>query len=86
MLEAMSCGCPVVISNVGSVSEVAGDAALLFTSGNIKEAAEHLGNVISDNKIRQELVNKGLERVKLFAWENTAKKTLEVLEQIGRKL
>ncbi|MBU4349103.1 glycosyltransferase family 4 protein [bacterium] len=81
-LEAMACGTPVVASNISSIPEVVGDAALLFDPYNINEMASAIYRAITDKNLRQELVQKGFERVKKYSWENTAKEILGVFEEV----
>lgn len=79
VLEAMACGIPVVASRGNSLEEVGGDAAVYVDPENIGEIAEGIYRVIHDASLRSELVNKGLERVKLFSWEKCAEETRLVL-------
>lgn len=81
ILEAMSCGCPVVSSNRGSLPEVGGDAALYFDPYDINDMVKKISSVLDDEKIRQKLIEKGLKRYKQFSWRKLAKKTLEVYKQ-----
>jgi glycosyltransferase involved in cell wall biosynthesis len=83
VLEAMQFGCPTVISDVSSLPEVGGDASLYFDPQNASDIAEKLDEVISDEKLRAEMVKKGYNQVKKFSWEKTAKETLKVLEELG---
>lgn len=72
-LEAMACGTPVLVSNVSSLPEVVGDAGFLvdpFSVDSIKEGIEIL---IKDEGKRNELSKLGMERVKLYTWDNAAK-------------
>jgi glycosyltransferase involved in cell wall biosynthesis len=82
ILEAMASGTPVVASNVTSIPEVAGDAALLFDPHDIDEMAEKVHNVLKDENLQKSLISKGLERVKEFTWKRTAEKVLEVINSI----
>ena len=82
ILEAMTLGAPVITSNVSSMPEVAGNAALLIDPNNPEELAESILKVISDRQLRQDLIDKGKTRASLFSWENTAKKTLEAYRSI----
>jgi glycosyltransferase involved in cell wall biosynthesis len=79
-LEAMACGVPVLTSNVCSLPEVAGDAALLVTPLDVEEIAEGIRRLVWDSTLRVQLREKGLRRAKLFSWEETALKTSRVLE------
>jgi glycosyltransferase involved in cell wall biosynthesis len=82
-LEAMASGVPVVVSNVSSMPEIAGESAVLVDPNSIDSIASGLLKVLTDNNLRNDMIKKGLERAKLFTWENTAKKTLEVIESLG---
>jgi len=81
-LEAMACGTPVVTSNVSSLPEVVGDAALLVDPENVEEIASAIEKVLTDEKLREELIRKGFERVKRFSWEKTARETIEVYKSV----
>lgn len=81
-LEAMACGCPVVVSNVASLPEVCGDAAYYVDSYNVESIAEGIHKVLTDETLRKRLIEKGLERVKLFSWEKSAKEHIKIFEEI----
>jgi glycosyltransferase involved in cell wall biosynthesis len=83
-LEAMASGCPVIVSNRGSLPEVVGDAALLIDPENIGSLVSALQRVLSTPSLRDALVQKGLARVKGFSWTSTAMKTLELYDQVVR--
>lgn len=73
IIESFRCGVPVITSNITSMPEVAGDAALLvdpFDEGSISRA---MSAIVSDERLRKELIQKGFERARLFNWDNTAK-------------
>jgi len=72
ILEAMACGTPVITSNFGAMKEVANNAALLINPNNPIEISEGIHRLINDENLRQRLINKGLERVKMFSWTKTA--------------
>lgn len=84
-LEAMACGCPVISSNAASLPEVIGDAGLLADPRNDSEWIELITNVLSDEKLYHYMVEKGLKRSKQFSWDATAKKTIEVYQEINQK-
>ena len=82
VLEAMKYGCPVITSNVSSLPEAGGDAALYVDPKSIDDIASKIKLLIADKKLRQELIRKGYEQVKKFSWEKTARETLRVLGSI----
>lgn len=84
VIEAMQNGCPVIISNVSSLPEAGGDAALYVNPEDSKDIASKIDTLLSDEKLRDQLVKKGYEQVKKFSWEKTAKQTLDVLKQIAK--
>lgn len=81
-LEAMACGTPVITSNTSSLPEVVGDAGILVNPYNTKDLANAIYKVLSDKTLRGSMKVKGLERVKRFSWENTARRTLEVFQDV----
>ena len=78
-LEAMACGCPVIVSNNSSLPEVAGDAGILVDPYSVTQLAGSVQMILTDKELRGELIKKGLKRAKQFSWETTARKTLETL-------
>lgn len=81
VLEAMAAGTPALVSNTSSLPEVVGDAGLLVDPQNSDDIAQGIQKVLTDKKLREELVKKGRERVKKFTWEKTAREILEVIEE-----
>ncbi|MDP5017961.1 MAG: glycosyltransferase family 4 protein [Dolichospermum sp.] len=81
VLEAMACGTPVITSNISSLPEVAGDAAILINPYNIEEITAAMKIIINDSETRKQLSEKGLERANQFSWEKTGLATVEVLKQ-----
>ncbi|AUS99244.1 glycosyl transferase family 1 [Nostoc sp. CENA543] len=82
VLEAMTLGAPVVSSNTSSIPEVAGDAAILIDPQDPMQLAESILKVISDRQLRQDLIDRGKARAKLFSWERTARETLNAYRTI----
>jgi len=82
ILEAMQNECPVVTSNVSSLPEAGGDAALYFDPNDTDDIAEKIEKVISDPKLREEMVRKGKEQIKKFSWEKSAKEVIRVFETL----
>jgi glycosyltransferase involved in cell wall biosynthesis len=82
-LEAMACGCPVVTSDVASLPEVCGDAAYYINPYNVESIAEGIHKVLTDRNLRQNLIERGLERSKLFSWEKSAREHIKVFEEVS---
>lgn len=80
VLEAMKYGCPVLTSNVSSLPEAGGDAALYFNPKDPADIARQIKRVIEDPKLRTAMIEKGKAQIKKFSWEKTARQTLKVLE------
>jgi glycosyltransferase involved in cell wall biosynthesis len=80
VLEAMSCGTPVVTSSVSSMPEVAGDGALLVDPDDIPGLAEVLARVVHDASLRQDLSRRGQVQAASFSWERCARDTLRVYQ------
>ena len=81
VLEAMACGTPVITSNVSSLPEVAGDAAILINPYNPGEITAAMTTIINDSETRKQISEKGLRRANQFSWEKTGLATVEVLKQ-----
>lgn len=81
-LEAMACGVPIITSNVSSLPEVAGDAALLVDPHSETELANAILRLAGNSEIRHALRAKGLARAAEFSWERTVAETLAVYGQV----
>ena len=82
ILEAMACGTPVITSSTSAMPEIAGEKGILtdpYQPGKIAEAILKLEN---DSVYRESQISYGLERIKLFSWENTAKSVLEIYKEL----
>ncbi len=84
VLEAMSCGAPVVTSNRTSLPEVAGQGAILVDPTNVAQLAEAMNRVVTNKPFRDELRAKALGQAANFSWERTAVKTRLIYEEIIR--
>ncbi|OLN32160.1 glycosyltransferase family 4 protein [Desulfosporosinus metallidurans] len=82
VLEAMACGTPVAASNTSSIPEVAGDAAMLFDPQDEEEMSKIVTGILESRETREELSLKGLERAKMFTWENTLMRTMEIYKEV----
>ena len=83
-LEAMRCGTPVVVSNRPVFPEVLGDASMKVDPAQPADIARGILAVIRDAGLRESLVARGLERARGYRWEETARRTLAVFEEVGR--
>ncbi|MFH0749517.1 MAG: glycosyltransferase family 1 protein [Candidatus Gottesmanbacteria bacterium] len=86
VLEAMAQGCPVVVSSVSSLPEIAGKAGIYVTPEDVPSIVKGLLIAVRQRNLIQgrARVKKGLEQVKKFTWEEAAKQTLEILERVGK--
>jgi glycosyltransferase involved in cell wall biosynthesis len=80
VVEAMACGCPVITSNVSSLPEVAGDAAVLVDPASADEITEAIASLWCDEPRRGALRARGLQRAGGFTWERTARETAAVYD------
>ena len=80
-LEAMACGTPVVASNVSSLPEVLGDAAVQVNPANVFEIARGITEVLLDESLRSALVRCGHERASRFSWERSAREVLAIYHE-----
>jgi alpha-1,3-rhamnosyl/mannosyltransferase len=85
LVEAMACGVPVICSNVSSLPEVAGHAALLFDPHDANQLAKHMASLVTEDSMRKGLINLGHERSKHFSWERAAEQVYEILGRFAKK-
>lgn len=81
-LEAMACGCPTLVSNVASLPEICGNAALYCDPYNTEDIANKMHQLLTDHKLRDKLIKNGFEQVQKFKWENTAKAFVDVIQKV----
>jgi glycosyltransferase involved in cell wall biosynthesis len=72
IIEAFQSGVPVITSSVTSMPEVAGNAALLVNPFSVEEIASAMYDVLSNSHLREELIRRGFERVKLYSWDRSS--------------
>lgn len=82
-LEAMACGTPVVTSNVSSLPEVVGDAALLVDPTDPKAIADAITRVLDDEALRTTLRERGLARARQFSWERSVRRIREIYQEVA---
>lgn len=81
-LEAMACGTPTITSFSSSLGEVSGGASLQVDPYNITDISMAIEQILTDKNLREDFVQKGIEHVKKFNWEKTAKRYLELFRQL----
>lgn len=81
-LEAMQCGTPVVTSNVSSIPEIVGDAALLINPYSVEQISDSILTLLADGDEWQKRSLMGMEKAKEYSWHKTAEKTLEVYKKV----
>ena len=82
ILEAMACGTPVVASGIPALREVAGEAAYLVDPDFSENIAEGISRVLTDERLREDLKIRGLDRARQFSWGRCARETWKVLENL----
>lgn len=88
VLEALACGCPTITTDVSSLPEVTGDAALLVPSGATGELSQAIYQALTDSSLNTKLRQRALQRAQIFSWTMTAHKILSLLEDaaLGQSL
>ena len=81
-LEAMACGTPVLTSNISSLPEVVGDAAVLVDPYNPRSIADGMELILTDTELRETLKERGLKRVRQFSWQESVTRVRNIYEQI----
>jgi glycosyltransferase involved in cell wall biosynthesis len=82
VLEAMACGAPCIISDRGSLPEIAGGAAKEIDPDDVGELANAMAGVLNDDQLQEQFRQKGYERVVDFSWERCARETLAVYRRV----
>ena len=82
VLEAFACNTPCLLSNGGSLPEVGGDAALYFDPQNADEIEQSLKKILNNKTLRDDLIQKGTQRLQKFSWENTYNQTINFYKSL----
>jgi len=82
VLEAMSCGTPVVVSNTSSLPEIIGTAGLAFSPNNLDQLIKSIHQILEDRILQQTLSKQSLLQATKFSWHKTAQETLKIFEQL----
>jgi len=81
VVEAMACGCPVIVSDIPTLREVVGDAGIFALPGDVPAFSEALARFAQSPALQREYSLAGIERAKTFSWKRCARETLEVLRE-----
>ena len=84
LLEAMACGCPVIASDLPTIRETAGDAALFVDAEDSDGWAAALNEVLGSGALRESLIERGLRHADAYTWEETARKTMMAYRGVAR--
>lgn len=82
-LEAMNCGCPVVVSGRGSLPEIVGTAGLVLPADDVDAWADGLGRVLGDTAVREAMIAAGRVQAARFSWREAAEKTRMLYERLA---
>ncbi len=86
LLEAMSCGCPVISSNVSSLPEVVGEAAIQVNPHDIDGLVQAVQEVLTNKDLRKKMIQEGFRQAHKFSWGYAAQETLQVYQEVEEKL
>jgi glycosyltransferase involved in cell wall biosynthesis len=79
LLEAQTCGCPVISSNAASMPEVLGDSAIYFNPTNISEIQDAMYQIIDNKQLQNSLIDKGFLNINRFSWDKSADKLYNII-------
>jgi glycosyltransferase involved in cell wall biosynthesis len=85
MLEAMACGVPVITSNTSSMPEIADEAALIIDPFKPEEITDGILKILSNEKFKLDLIEKGFKQAARFTWKSMAEKVLNLYKEINQK-
>lgn len=81
-LEAQACGCPIAISDIPVFKEIYKDTALYFDPLDVDDIAKKIEEIINNENLRHELIEKGLKNASEYTWENSAKSFFDILDKV----
>jgi len=84
-LEAMACGCPVLVSNISSLPEVCADVALYCDPYSPQDIARRIDELLSNEELKKKLSYRGIRHSSNFTWSRCARETLLLIEKVLEK-
>lgn len=84
-LEAMSCGCPVIVSNTSSLPEVCGDSVYYVDPTNVESIKKGIIDICQNKNLKKELIRKGYKQIEKFSWDKSAKTLYNYLLEVIQK-
>ena len=81
----MTCGCPVLVSDRGSLPEIVGHAGRILPADDVAAWAEGMATLLLDSAVRAQMIAEGYTRARAFSWPKTAAQTLALYEQVAKK-
>lgn len=78
-IEAMACGCPVIVSNTSSLPEVCSDAAVYIEPGNVDSIKDGMEKILNNEEYKNQLIELGYKNIERFSWEDSAEKLINCL-------
>jgi glycosyltransferase involved in cell wall biosynthesis len=83
-IEAMACGCPVIVSDIPALKERCGDAAVYCDPYDIASIVSAVERLMDDGALRDTLRRAGYQRAAVYSWKNCAEQTLQLLQDVAR--
>ena len=81
----MAAGAPLISSNATCLPEIYADGALYFDPSDTNDLVDKISQVLSDNQLQQDLINRGKHRAHDFSWQTMAEQTLDIYQQVLQK-
>jgi len=81
-LEAQNCGCPVIVSERGSLPEIAGNAGKILPADDVNLWVETIGKVLTDSQLRQDMIERGFTHCQTFSWRHAAETTRHIYQSV----
>ncbi len=82
-LEAMACGTPVVSADNSSLPEAVGEAGILVNALSVKDISDAIANIVTHEKLREKMIEKGYQQVDSFSWDKEAEKFAQAVKELG---